>query len=123
MKCSALKILLDRIPLPFLEMPDLHSLPEGWRPENAVRNNGPNDLALERWKLRELAEGWPMYRDACEWENFESIFAPTAYIYTTWTGYLPLIRSSTSQANHQIEKPFTKTSSSFPRMVWTTEPS
>ena len=48
--------------------------------------NGPNDLALERWKLRELAEGWPMYRDTCEWENLESIIAPTAYIYTTWTG-------------------------------------
>ena len=51
-----------------------------------MRNNGPNELALERWKLRELAEGWPMYRDACEWENLESIFAPDAYIYTTWTG-------------------------------------
>jgi hypothetical protein len=25
-------------------------------------------------------------RDACEWENLESIFHPTAYIYTTWTG-------------------------------------
>lgn len=68
-------------------MPDLHTLTEGWRPLDATRNNGPADLALERWKLRELAEGWPMYRDACEWENLESIFAPTAYIYTTWTGY------------------------------------
>lgn len=27
-----------------------------------------------------------MYRDSCEWENLESIFAPNAYIYTTWTG-------------------------------------
>ncbi|KAK5293094.1 hypothetical protein LTR16_001772 [Cryomyces antarcticus] len=27
-----------------------------------------------------------MYRDAYEWENLESIFAPDAYIYTTWTG-------------------------------------
>jgi hypothetical protein len=27
-----------------------------------------------------------MYRDSCEWENFESIFAPDAYIYTSWTG-------------------------------------
>jgi len=27
-----------------------------------------------------------MYRDSCEWENLESIFAPDAYIYTTWTG-------------------------------------
>lgn len=67
-------------------MPDLHSLPEGWRPVQAIRNNGQDHLALERWKLRELAEGWPMYRDSCEWENLESIFAPNAYIYTTWTG-------------------------------------
>lgn len=41
---------------------DLHTLPEGSRPENAVRNNGRDDLVLERYKLRELAEGWPMYR-------------------------------------------------------------
>lgn len=43
-------------------MPDLHSLPVGTRPTNAIRNNGPDDLVLERFKLRELAEGWPMYR-------------------------------------------------------------
>ena len=67
-------------------MPDLHSLPPGSRPESAVRNNGPNHLALERYKLRELAEGWPMYRDACEWENLEGLFHSDAYIYTTWTG-------------------------------------
>lgn len=59
-------------------MPDLHSLPEGWYPENAIRNNGPDSLALERYKLRELAEGWPCYRDACEWENLLSIFHPSA---------------------------------------------
>ncbi|KAH8701898.1 hypothetical protein BGW36DRAFT_424195 [Talaromyces proteolyticus] len=67
-------------------MRDLHSLPSGWRPDHATRNNGPDYLAHERYKLRELAEGWPMYRDACEWENLESIFHPDAYIYTTWTG-------------------------------------
>lgn len=43
-------------------MPDLHSLPAGSRPDKAIRNNGPDNLALERFKLRELAEGWPMYR-------------------------------------------------------------
>lgn len=43
-------------------MPDLHSLPAGTWPENAIRNNGPDDLVLERLKLRELAEGWPCYR-------------------------------------------------------------
>src|ERR1700692_91310 len=43
-------------------MPDLHSLPAGTWPEQAIRNNGPDDAALERYKIRELAEGWPSYR-------------------------------------------------------------
>lgn len=43
-------------------MVDLHSLPEGTWPQNAIRNNGPDNLVLERAKLRELAEGWPCYR-------------------------------------------------------------
>ncbi|CAK7223171.1 hypothetical protein SBRCBS47491_005114 [Sporothrix bragantina] len=67
-------------------MPDLHSLPEGTHPTHAIRNNGPDNLVIERLKLRELAEGWPCYRDACEWENFNSIFHPGAYVYTTWSG-------------------------------------
>ncbi|KAM0554868.1 hypothetical protein ACHAPJ_006603 [Fusarium lateritium] len=67
-------------------MPDLHSLPTGSRPDAAIRNNGPDHLVIERAKLRELAEGWPSYRDACEWENFESIFHPDAFVYTTWSG-------------------------------------
>ena len=78
-------------------MPDLHSLPPGSRPLAALRNNGPSALALERYKLRELAEGWPLYRDACEWENLASIFHPSAYIYTTWSGrthYLDFIAGS-----------------------------
>ena len=36
-------------------------------------------------------------RDACEWENLQSIFHPSAYIYTTWTGrthYLDFIAAS-----------------------------
>ncbi|KAL9107209.1 MAG: hypothetical protein Q9227_007833 [Pyrenula ochraceoflavens] len=35
--------------------------------------------------------------DACEWENFASLFHPTAYVYTTWTGrihYLDFIAKS-----------------------------
>lgn len=44
------------------KMPDLHSLPEGTRPSRAIRNNGPDNLVLERARLRELAEGWPCYR-------------------------------------------------------------
>lgn len=45
-------------------MVDLHTLPKGSYPSHAVRNNGPESLLLERCKLRELAEGWPMYRYA-----------------------------------------------------------
>jgi SnoaL-like domain len=78
-------------------MRDLHSLPAGSRPDDAVRNNGPHELAVERYMLRELAEGWPCYRDACEWENFCSIFHPEAHVYTTWTGlthHLKFIQSS-----------------------------
>ncbi|KAL4911346.1 hypothetical protein BDW74DRAFT_164871 [Aspergillus multicolor] len=67
-------------------MPDLHTLPAGSRPAHAIRNNGPDALVLERAKLRELAEGWPCYRDACEWENFASIFHADAVVYTTWSG-------------------------------------
>ncbi|KAM5356460.1 hypothetical protein ACJ41O_003106 [Fusarium nematophilum] len=70
-------------------MVDLHSLPTGSRPDAAIRNNGPDHLVLERLKLRELAEGWPSYRDSCEWENFESIFHPGAHVYTTWSGRVP----------------------------------
>ena len=43
-------------------MTDLHSLPKDWWPSQAVRNNGPDNLVIERAKLRELAEGWPCYR-------------------------------------------------------------
>lgn len=43
-------------------MPDFHSLEAGVWPENAIRNNGPDHLVIERMKLRELAEGWPCYR-------------------------------------------------------------
>ncbi|KAJ7868770.1 hypothetical protein B0H14DRAFT_2728797 [Mycena olivaceomarginata] len=71
-------------------LPGLHSLPAGTRPTNAVRNNGPDELVLERFKLRELAEGWPCYRDAREWENFRSIFHPGAFVYTTWTGRISI---------------------------------
>ena len=43
-------------------MPDLHTLSEADRPIAAIRNNGPINLAIERYKLRELAEGWTCYR-------------------------------------------------------------
>lgn len=55
-------------------MTDLHTLPSGSRPEFAIRNNGPDHLVIERLKLRELAEGWPLYRYATikEWTQCPS---------------------------------------------------
>lgn len=29
--------------------------------------------ALERWKIRELMEGFPCHRDACEWSKVRSL--------------------------------------------------
>ncbi|KAK4935033.1 hypothetical protein LTR10_023845 [Elasticomyces elasticus] len=61
------------------------------RPPNARRNNadGPLDSidtdALERFKIREICEGWPTYRDAAEWENYRSMFHDDAYIATSWS--------------------------------------
>ncbi|KAI0029589.1 hypothetical protein K488DRAFT_80091 [Vararia minispora EC-137] len=66
-------------------MVDLHTLLVGSRPEHAMRNNGPTELAIERYKLRELAEGWPCYRDAYEWENFAPLFHADAPVHTTWS--------------------------------------
>jgi hypothetical protein len=56
-------------------------------PKNATRNNanGTDTDVLERLKIREICEGWGMYRDAAEWQNYSSMFHPGAYITTSWT--------------------------------------
>jgi len=65
--------------------------PISTRPTNAARNNASSPLdtidtdALERFKIREICEGWPCYRDAAEWENYRSMFHDDAYITTSWT--------------------------------------
>ncbi|KAF3031252.1 hypothetical protein E8E11_000158 [Didymella keratinophila] len=57
-------------------------------PEHAVRNNAKgselDQEALERFKIREICEGWGVYRDAAEWENYRSMFFDDAYIATSW---------------------------------------
>ncbi|XPS72907.1 hypothetical protein M3J09_005064 [Ascochyta lentis] len=57
-------------------------------PDNALRNNSKGrDLdkeALERFKIREICEGWGVYRDAAEWSNYRSMFFDDAYIATSW---------------------------------------
>jgi hypothetical protein len=53
--------------------------------------NGTNEDALERWKCRELMEGFPAHRDACEWTKMRALFAKeNAFVFTTWSGGVPI---------------------------------
>ncbi|KAM6505374.1 hypothetical protein FSOLCH5_014594 [Fusarium solani] len=67
---------------------DLYDVPD--RPAHlyargASRNNrsGTDTDALERFKIREICEGYPLYRDVSDWENFRSIFHEDAYVATS----------------------------------------
>ena len=58
------------------------------RPVFAARNNTSDhddEHLLDRFKIREICEGWPTYRDAAEWENYRSMFHDDAYIATSWS--------------------------------------
>ncbi|KAL8293654.1 hypothetical protein RQP46_000355 [Phenoliferia psychrophenolica] len=60
-------------------------------PTNSVSLNGTDAEALERFKIRELAEGFPCHRDACEWPKMRALFAAEdAYVFTTWSGGVPV---------------------------------
>ncbi|GAA5831580.1 hypothetical protein JCM11251_000757 [Rhodosporidiobolus azoricus] len=59
-------------------------------PSNSTSLNGTADEALERWKIRELMEGFPAHRDACEWPKMRALFAEEAYVFTTWSGGVPI---------------------------------
>ncbi|MCJ1309792.1 hypothetical protein MMC25_003453 [Agyrium rufum] len=51
---------------------------------NNSRGSNPDQEALERFKIREICEGWGCHRDAAEWEKYRSMFHPDAYIATSW---------------------------------------
>jgi hypothetical protein len=61
--------------------------PQDTYPKDASRNNatGTDTDVLECMKVREICEGWGLYRDTAEWENYASMFHPDAYITTSWT--------------------------------------
>ncbi|KAL2830279.1 hypothetical protein BDW59DRAFT_158608 [Aspergillus cavernicola] len=70
-------------------MPDLHSLPAGTRPNHAIRNNGLTISSSSAQNSENLSrDGRATGPDACEWSNFESIFHPNAHVYTTWSGHV-----------------------------------
>ncbi|CEQ40662.1 SPOSA6832_02308 [Sporobolomyces salmonicolor] len=70
------------------------SLPPGAQPPlptHSVSLNGTAEEALERFKIRELMEGFPAHRDACEWSKLRALFAQEeAYVFTTWSGGVPI---------------------------------
>jgi len=60
-------------------------------PINSSSLNGPDSLVLERMRIRELMEGFPAHRDACEWTKLRALFAADeAYVFTTWSGGVPV---------------------------------
>lgn len=49
--------------------------------------NGQTSDLLDRYAVSELCKGWPVYRDASEWQNYRDLFtAEGAYVWTTWSG-------------------------------------
>ncbi|KAK4553687.1 hypothetical protein LTR86_009185 [Recurvomyces mirabilis] len=61
--------------------PPLDTYPDGASRNNA---NGTDQDLIERAKIREICEGWGVYRDAAEWQNYRSMFHDDAYIATSW---------------------------------------
>lgn len=46
--------------------------------------NGTTNEVLDRFQVSELCKGWPVYRDASEWNNFRDIFADEgAFVFTS----------------------------------------
>ena len=65
------------MPHPSLEYTTIQP-PSSTYPQNATRNNtsGTDASVLDRLKIREICEGWGMYRDAAEWQNYSSCSTP-----------------------------------------------
>ncbi|PWY82014.1 catabolic 3-dehydroquinase [Aspergillus heteromorphus CBS 117.55] len=53
--------------------------------------NGPESAMLDRYCVSELCKGWPVYRDASEWNHYRDLFVKDgAFVFTTWSGGLPI---------------------------------
>ena len=56
------------------------------------------DVTAEKQLIRELAENWAIFRDSADWENFKTVWLPSATIETLWyqgpwEGYLERSRA------------------------------
>lgn len=46
--------------------------------------NGSPEEILDRYCVTELCKGWPVYRDASEWNNYRDLFAEKdAFVFTS----------------------------------------
>lgn len=69
--------------------------PEESEPVVTNHINGSKDEVLARLCITELCKGWPVYRDASEWQNYRSLFTKEgAYVWTS-----KLIHCSTTCMN------------------------
>ena len=54
------------------------------QPNSYSHINGSQEEIFDRYCVSELCKGWPVYRDASEWNNYRSIFAEKdAFIWTS----------------------------------------
>jgi len=52
-------------------------------------NGSPQEI-LDRYCVAELCKGWPVYRDAAEWDHFRHLFAEGgAWVFTSMS-YIPV---------------------------------
>ncbi|GAA6060256.1 hypothetical protein JCM10212_003496 [Sporobolomyces blumeae] len=61
-------------------------------PNESAADRLSDDLATwERYRVREIMEGFPVHRDSCEWDKLRALFAEDdAYVFTTWSGGVPI---------------------------------
>ena len=58
--------------------------PEESEPVVTNHINGSQEETIARLCITELCKGWPVYRDASEWQNYRSLFAKDgAYVWTS----------------------------------------
>lgn len=73
-------------------MPDFYNITEKeTQPTVWSHINGSTQEILDRFCVSEICKGWPVYRDASEWNNYRDLFAEKdAFIWTTWSGGLSI---------------------------------
>jgi hypothetical protein len=66
-------------------MPDFYNITETeTQPTVWSHINGSTEEILDRFCVSELCKGWPVYRDASEWNNYRDLFCEKdAFLWTS----------------------------------------